>query len=293
MTIIISNGICTNFLTGHQGKAEIFEDGIHLCPPEFHPKNIFGFVLGMHIYKLVSFSGGVCTGATDGTKLRNGTLFSPDVSVWTKERLFSRETAQHLYRDGTAPKMVMECEWYHERNMPKKAVDEVLTYYFSDDYIGLDDIRGRPTRVEEAWVYITHPDREVVLKGHRYRMKCWWCYIPIVNEILITIVNLFVGIVYYSAEESTAPTGSMWKFLWTLQAALARYLCWVILDVVPERPAPSTDPLVPYIAIYFRHDKSRATFYHLYPDQLFIAPSNSTLSMMEHCASTAYYPCSR
>lgn len=112
-------------------------------------------------------------------------------------------------------------------------------------------------------------------------MKCWWGYIPIVNEILITIVNLFVGIVYYSAEESTAPTGSMWKFLWTLQAALARYLCWVILDVVPERPAPSTDPLVLYIAIYFRHNTSRATFYHLYPDQVFIAPSNSTLSMME------------
>jgi hypothetical protein len=73
--------------------------------------------------------------------------------------------------------------------MAKKAFDKVLNYYFSDNYIDLDDIYGNPTRVEEAWVFIIRTDREGVPENHQFRVKCWWGYIPIVNEILIAIVN--------------------------------------------------------------------------------------------------------
>ena len=286
MSTIIGNDVCAKLspadieqiLTNHQGKAEIFEDGIHLDMPECHVKNRLGFLFGTHIVTTVAFFGGICTTGTDGTKFRNGRLLSPDISVWTNERKYSKETALHLYQDGTAPKLVVEFEWFHERRMTKKAFDKVLNYYFSDNYIGLDDMYGKPTRVEEAWVFIIHPEKEVVPEDHQFRVKCWWGYVPIVNEILITIVKLFVAIVDVSASPSS---GWMWRWSWTFLAVLARCLCWMILDVVPGRPAPPINPLVPYLAIYFRNDRHHPMFYHLHSDQVLIAPWNSGISLMK------------
>jgi hypothetical protein len=163
--------------------------------------------------------------------------------------------------------------------MTKKAFDKVLHYYFSDDFTGLNDTYGNPTRVEEAWVFITHVDREEVPENHQSRVKRRWGYIPIVNEVVITIVNLFVALVYVSVEQSTPSLG--WRCLWKFLAILARYLCWVVLDVVPGIPTPPKSPLVPYIAIYFRGNKNHPTFYHLHPDQVLLAPWNSTLSKMK------------
>ena len=148
-------------LTQHQGKAEILNDGMHLGMPESHVKSDIGLLLAGHVRPYVDFFGGKTTSGTDGTLFRNGVLLSPDVSIWTTERLYSATTAHHLYSEGTVPTLIMECAWWHERN---RAFDKKRNYYFAPACEGLRDVNGHHTKVEEVWVLILHMDREIVPK---------------------------------------------------------------------------------------------------------------------------------
>eukprot|EP01040_Poterioochromonas_malhamensis_P010848 gene10849-11826_t len=84
------------------------------------------------------------------------TLVVPDYSVWEKQVWCPPEATKHpVLCRTTAPTMVMEIEWYENRNATDKARHKIQHYYLTRRCEGVPITPdGPPTLIKEAWLVI-------------------------------------------------------------------------------------------------------------------------------------------
>ncbi len=132
----VSNEVIERELTDCYGIIQVFDDVITRDLPECHTKSAVAVFFLVLIGPYASHFSWQLTSGTDGTKFSNGQLLSPDLSVWTRERKYTAEVANHLYCEGPSPNFVFECEWIQECDQEKKGHDKILNYYLNNNCFG-------------------------------------------------------------------------------------------------------------------------------------------------------------
>ena len=219
-----------------RGKIEITQHAVIRTMPVCHRMSAAGGFLIHHISSQCRFQGCVFTTGTDATKFETGELLSPDLSVFTPERLYNVHTATHLYSAGPAPHLVAEVVWDTEVNQPTKGLPKVLNQLFT--VIGTNG-----TQIEEGWVLVI---ARVSYPTPHTRTRSYLDAIPIIGPIISIILILAVQAIFspLSGTRSRHLSGlyGVWTDTW---AQVGRWIVYaVLLDSSGSRPRACRNPLL-------------------------------------------------
>lgn len=269
-----------------EGRVEILGNKVLQDGGEAVAKAKFGTAICLRYGSYNSFLKNEQCGGTGKVRLINNedenmddTLVVPDYSVWEKKVWCPPEATKHpVLCRTTAPTMVMEMEWYENRNATDKARHKIQYYYLTRRSEGVPITPdGPPTLIKEAWLVIF--PKNVAFPAFwtlpKARFHEWFLLGLVFTSVGLTMLSFLDCLIFLFEKNSFASDSFLIYAVWTILCFLRRYCIYIFYPVVHVSRVPPADPDTPYIAIYFRETPLNPTYYEFVPNSYFLAPWNS------------------
>ena len=271
-----------NAIEDTYGKIEIMDRKILRDMPEGQIKSTIMYEWFSNYHSFFQMEDMKASGGTTGIRFQNGTLLSPDFSIWTRERFDGFQVGAHMMQGARSPKLVCELEWLEEIHQPRKGVDKIIHHFFHPAYVGLPDDRGVPTVVEEAWLVVTRRAGSLPVPDevHMYTPTSSFLArlpIPGVNCLMDMAIRLVLwGAI--ASQDFLRPISRLSLvntiIIWMLREFVRVWL-WGLFPLLPARTGPPVDLRQPYLVIYERNHQP--VYYHFELNHLFLPPRSSLL----------------